>query len=197
MTTAGFIGGICCNCVSSFVLFGFKYFWKMFKLMKSKPWVISQVKSVIMMIIPIALFLRYPVYLLFTIYCMAAIYYGIYSTYKGDVEYEKIYYLYRKHQREQEIENAREMNQEEHAQQFHNNAEQNTQSEQKTETMENDNTGYHPFDDVESLEDAKIRYHKLLKMGHPDNGGDEEFTKFLTEEYNRACKKLTDQGSYF
>ncbi len=191
-TTASFIGGMIINCFTSFLLFGFKYLWKTFKLMRGKPWIVSQLKSLVMIIVPIIMFLRVPLYLYFTIYCIAALLYGIYLTYNNDIEYEKSYYFSQKLRREQELDDAFYANKAEEA------ARKNTQNSDQTQydnTQTNTGSTYLPFNKCTSLDEVKNTYHNLIKMGHPDNGGDEEFTKFLTEQYEEACKQFENSTS--
>ncbi len=92
MNTSKFIGKLILNSFCSLFYFGFKYIWKLFKNMRSKPLFISQIKAVIMIILPVFVILRYPLHIIICIYCVAAMCYGLYVTYQDEVEYEKAYY---------------------------------------------------------------------------------------------------------
>ncbi len=190
MSTPLFITQILFNCMASFIFFGFKYFWKMFKCLRGKPYVISQLKGIALAILPVILVLRFPIYILFTIYCFAAVIYGIRTTYTNDIEYEKRYFDYVRVERQREIDEAWDLNNEEEARRRWSQAEEQTESQtENTETVnETTASGYCPFDSNMTMEEAKNKYHKLLKMGHPDNDGDEDFTKFITEQYEEFCK---------
>ncbi len=47
------------------------------------------------------------------------------------------------------------------------------------------------FADVKTVEELRKEYRKLLKMHHPDNGGDEETMKVINLEYDLAFARLS------
>ncbi len=190
METTIFIGKIAVNSVASLFYFGFKYIWMLFKNMRSKPLVISQLKAVAMILIPVVIVLRYPLHILICIYCIAAMIYSLRSVYQDEIEYEKEYHRHMSLDRRQRYLQAKEAYQEKYTEK-----EDKTEEQKQTNNIDKNNTstGYMPFEEHMTLDEAKSKYHQLLKMGHPDNGGDEEFSKFITQEYAKFCSNHTAQ----
>ena len=51
------------------------------------------------------------------------------------------------------------------------------------------------FKNVETLEQLRKQYRDLLKKYHPDNGGSEEITKEINNEYEQLFKVLKNRHS--
>ena len=49
------------------------------------------------------------------------------------------------------------------------------------------------FENISTLEELRQQYKELLKIHHPDNGGDLEIMKEINAEYDRMFKILKDQ----
>ena len=46
------------------------------------------------------------------------------------------------------------------------------------------------FENISTLEDLRIQYKELLKLHHPDNGGDLQIMQEINAEYDRMFKIL-------
>lgn len=184
MNTFSFTKKIFVRSITSIFYFGFKYFWLLFKTMRSRPLLISQLKALAMLVVPVLIVIRFPIHIVVCIYCIAAMIYGVYSAYSEEIEYEKEFFEIRSMARFDERQDLwREYNSSK------SDASENTQNEQAENTInQTGQSGFCPFTDNMTIDEAKARYHQLLKMGHPDNGGDEEFSKFLNEEYKTFCE---------
>ncbi len=133
MSTSKFIGKLILNSFCSLFYFGFRYIWKVFKNMRGKPLFISQIKAVIMIILPVFVILRYPLHIIICIYCVAAMCYGLYAAYQDEVEYEKAYYNRMSILRNQELVDAIQENRAEEAASKVAEAAKQEQTEQKQE----------------------------------------------------------------
>lgn len=49
------------------------------------------------------------------------------------------------------------------------------------------------FENISTLEELRKQYKELLKLHHPDNGGDLETMQEINAEYDRLFKVLKDQ----
>lgn len=49
------------------------------------------------------------------------------------------------------------------------------------------------FDNISTLEELRKQYKELLKLYHPDNGGNLETMQEINAEYDRMFKMLKDQ----
>ncbi len=49
------------------------------------------------------------------------------------------------------------------------------------------------FENIRTLEELRKQYKELLKLHHPDNGGNLEVMQEINAEYNRLFKILKDQ----
>ena len=49
------------------------------------------------------------------------------------------------------------------------------------------------FENISTLEDLRIQYKELLKLHHPDNGGDLQIMQAVNAEYDKMFKILKDQ----
>ena len=49
------------------------------------------------------------------------------------------------------------------------------------------------FENISTLEDLRIQYKELLKLHHPDNGGDLQIMQEINAEYDKLFKILKDQ----
>lgn len=68
------------------------------------------------------------------------------------------------------------------------------QDKDETQLMEVDHMKY--FKNVNTLEELRKEYKKLLKKYHPDNaGGSEEATKEINNEYEKLFESLKNQSS--
>lgn len=50
------------------------------------------------------------------------------------------------------------------------------------------------FEDVTDIETLRKKYRKLLKMYHPDNGGDEETMKEINRQYDDAFTRIIHEN---
>ena len=50
------------------------------------------------------------------------------------------------------------------------------------------------FEDVTDIETLRKKYRKLLKMYHPDNGGDEETMKEINRQYDDAFARISHEN---
>ena len=49
------------------------------------------------------------------------------------------------------------------------------------------------FKDIQSLEELRKEYKRLVKVNHPDNGGSEDAIKVINVEYELTFKVLTEK----
>lgn len=106
MNTKHFVGKILLNGIGSLFYFGFKYVWLMLRCMRSKPLVISQIKAILMVFLPIFIVLRYPIHIIVCLYCLAAMYYGMYKAYQDEMDNELAYHARKSSERYMRIKEA-------------------------------------------------------------------------------------------